>query len=301
MRKEKSSIDSMRQTHHGEEGDVNLSEKMNREGSDSGHEAAPILPEREDDGWSEARGKSLVLPEHNADESEIMHAAFDTRASNRYYRIAWCAALYLVLGLLWMPEIRGDGKIHRVSSLDNQPVKRKVLRPPPEKPIEVVKTTEKKARKVPMPDATPDEPEPFIPPEPPPQPDVVWTDDWEIGIPDAPPAPPSGQEETIARVGEIGVEPPVITQRVLPDYPTKAMKVKMTGYVILEAVLRKDGNITDIKVLRQLGRGKFGFEEAAITALRKWQFLPGKVNNHPADVMMTLKIDFTISDGGAGS
>jgi protein TonB len=92
----------------------------------------------------------------------------------------------------------------------------------------------------------------------------------------------------------VGVEPPVFTKKVTPDYPDKAVKIRLQGYVILEAILRKDGSVDDIKILRGLGKGKFGFEEAAAQALKAWQFLPGKVNGKPADVRMTLKIDFVL-------
>ena len=143
-------------------------------------------------------------------------------------------------------------------------------------------------------DLTPDEPEPVIAFEDEPEPDLLDTD-WEIGIPDAPPPPP--RKDRIARVGQIGVEPPIFTKRVSPEYPFMALKVKVTGFVILEAVLRKNGDITDVKVLRGLGNGKFGFEERAVEALKQWEFLPGRVNNRPADVRMTLKIDFRISIG----
>ena len=76
------------------------------------------------------------------------------------------------------------------------------------------------------------------------------------------------------------------------------MKVKLQGYVILEAILGKDGDIRDIKVLRGLGKGRFGFEDAATEALKKWQFLPGRLHGKPSDVRMTLKIDFVLQTKG---
>ena len=114
---------------------------------------------------------------------------------------------------------------------------------------------------------------------------------WKIATPKGPPEP-SG--ETIARVGEQGVTPPVFTKRVPPDYPERAAKIHLQGYVILEAILRKNGAVENIKILRGLGRGKYGFEKAAADAVKKWQYVPGKVDGKPADVRMTLKIDFVL-------
>lgn len=225
------------------------------------------------------------------DHSAVMEMAFADADSTKYMRLSLCIALYLVLAMIWMPGFSFGDKVFDVNQVENKPQKRKVLKPPPEKPLERVKTKDKVTKKLPMPDLTPDEPEPVVEPEPPPEPEVLPTDDWEIGIPDGPPEP---QGDTIARVGQVGVEPPVFTKKVQPKYPERAIKIRLQGYVILEAILRKDGSVDDIKVLRGLGKGKFGFEEEAAAALRSWEFLPGKVNGNPADVRMTLKIDFVL-------
>jgi len=238
------------------------------------------------------KGKPVSLKfDDGKDHSAMMGIAFDDANSDKYIRGSFAASIWLVLILLWLPGFSFGDRVYEVNVKENKPQKRKVLKPPPEKPLEQVQTREKKAKKMPMPDMTPDEPEPIVEPDPPPEPEILPTDDWEIGIPDAPPEP---QGDTIARVGQTGVEPPVFTKKVRPKYPERAIKIKLQGYVILEAVLRKDGSVDDIKVLRGLGKGKFGFEEAAIEALSQWQFLPGKVNNNPADVRMTLKIDFVL-------
>lgn len=226
------------------------------------------------------------------DHSAMMDIAFEDANNDKYFRLSLCIALYLTLAIIWMPSLNLKGAVYDATQEEIKPQKRKVLKPPPEKPLDQVKTKEKKAKKVPMPDMTPDEPEPIVEPDPPPEPEVLPTDDWEIGIPDGPPEP---QGDTIARVGQVGVEQPVFTNKVKPKYPERAAKIKLQGYVILEAVLRKDGTVDDIKVLRGLGKGKFGFEEEAIKALKDWEFLPGKVSGKPADVRMTLKIDFMLN------
>ncbi len=225
------------------------------------------------------------------DHSAMMDIAFEDAGNDRYMKFAVCVSLYVVLAIIWMPGFGFGNRVFDADTKENIHQKRKVLKPPPEQPLERVKTKEKLAKKVPVPDLTPDDPEPHVEPDPPPDPDVLATDDWEIGIPDEPP-PNTG--DTIARVGQVGVEQPVFTKRVTPKYPERAVKIKLQGYVILEAILRKNGDIDGIKVLRPLGKGKFGFEDEAITALKKWVFLPGKVNGHPADVRMTLKIDFVL-------
>ena len=100
--------------------------------------------------------------------------------------------------------------------------------------------------------------------------------------------------ETIPRVGQAGVAPPNVTSRVEPRYPGKATKIRLQGYVILEAIFRADGRIDDVKVLRGLGKGKFGFEEEAVSALKRWRFEPGRYQGQVSDVRMTSKIDFVL-------
>ena len=102
----------------------------------------------------------------------------------------------------------------------------------------------------------------------------------------------------MARVGQVGVEAPIFTRQTPPVYPDKGLLVRLEGYVLLEAILRKDGEIDDITVLRGLGKGKFGFEEAAIAALSQWEFIPGVFNDKPTDVRMTLKVDFKLMKPG---
>ncbi len=107
-------------------------------------------------------------------------------------------------------------------------------------------------------------------------------------------------KEEVARVGTAGTVPPKFTHKVKPDYPSKGLAERLQGYVIVEAVLRKDGTMSDMVVLRELGGGELGFEEASLAALEQWKFEPGQVDGKPADVRMTIKIDFTL-DGGAKS
>ncbi|PIE03346.1 MAG: hypothetical protein CSA81_02595 [Acidobacteria bacterium] len=222
--------------------------------------------------------------------SAMMQMAFEDASENDYLKQGLFAALLFTLLLIWVPMPRFSMPNFSKKKVEQKIQKRKVLKPPPEKPLEKVQKKKKKAKKKPMPDLTPDEPEPIVEPEPAPEPEFELDDDWEIGIPDAPP----DTSDTIARVGQVGVEPPVFTKKVRPNYPERAVRVKIQGYVILEAILRRDGSIDDIKVLRGLGKNKFGFEDEAIAALKQWQFLPGKVNDRPADVRMTLKIDFVL-------
>ncbi|CAM2069665.1 Energy transducer TonB [Sulfidibacter corallicola] len=100
----------------------------------------------------------------------------------------------------------------------------------------------------------------------------------------------------IPRVGQEGVQKPIVTRMVYPKYPEAAKGLGIQGYVLLQGVFRADGRIEGLEVIRTLGRGRYGFEDAALRAVRRWKYKPGKVNGEPADVQVTLRINFRIKD-----
>ncbi len=89
-----------------------------------------------------------------------------------------------------------------------------------------------------------------------------------------------------------GVTPPTILFRVDPIYSEEARKALSQGTVVLEAIVRKDGTIDILRVVRSLG---FGLDESAIKALRLWKFRPAMRNGVPVDVALNIEINFQIS------
>lgn len=166
---------------------------------------------------------------------------------------------------------------------------KKYVPPPPE--IQKREVIQKKlTRKVPIPDPTPDEPEPIREPEPeiiddpiPPDVDVL------IGVPEAP--PPSGP--LLAGVGDVSNPVLIQSTKTQPDYPELARTARMEGTVIMQAVIYRDGTVGEVEVLRCTRPG-VGFEEAAVAAVQTWKYEPAKQNGKPVEVFFTIKVDFTI-------
>ena len=224
------------------------------------------------------------------DYSPAMTIAFSGHDSGKTMRLSFCIALYAVLILIWMPGFSFSAPVFDVGD-DTPPTPRVTLKPPPEKPLEQVVVRQMEARSVPMPDTTPDEPEPLIEPDPVEEIDMVTTEDWVFGIPEHAPEPKLG----IVNEHTIGLESPIFLERVPPGYPEMARRLRIEGYVILEAVLRTDGTVDEIRVVRGLGKGRFGFEDAAAQALAQWTYLPGKLHDKAVDVRMTLRVDFQLN------
>lgn len=66
---------------------------------------------------------------------------------------------------------------------------------------------------------------------------------------------------------------PVPERVVQPQYPTEALKARVTGKVDLDFRIAADGSVRDIRVLHSQPSGVF--EQASIAALKQWHFADG--------------------------
>jgi protein TonB len=103
------------------------------------------------------------------------------------------------------------------------------------------------------------------------------------------PPPPARNEPPPRHVGGV-IRPPSKTVHVAPVYPAIARAAKVQGMVILEAVISATGRVEDVKVLRSVPL----LEDAAIDAVRQWQFTPTILNGEPIPVVMTVTVMFTL-------
>lgn len=90
-----------------------------------------------------------------------------------------------------------------------------------------------------------------------------------------------------------GVETPRLLREVTPRYTAEAMRAKVQGVVLVEAVVLPDGSVGDVTVVRSLDR-VFGLDEEAMRAARQWRFLPGTRFGEPVAVLVTIELSFTL-------
>jgi len=93
------------------------------------------------------------------------------------------------------------------------------------------------------------------------------------------------------RAGESGITSPVIIYRVEPKYSEEARRARYQGTVVLQAIIRKDGTIDILRVVRSLG---FGLDANAIDALKQWRFQPGTKNGQAVDVALNVEVNFNL-------
>ena len=84
---------------------------------------------------------------------------------------------------------------------------------------------------------------------------------------------------------------PRYKNRVTPDYPKEAQQAQKEGTVILSAMIDVNGIPTDIVALTELG---FGFEDAAIKALKKTTFHPATRAGKPVNIQVEIPYHFEL-------
>jgi protein TonB len=101
---------------------------------------------------------------------------------------------------------------------------------------------------------------------------------------------PGGLGDEILRVGGAIVKPEVI-RRVQPVYTEIARRARLQGVVIVEAIIDKTGDVTNVRVLKAL---PMGLDQAAVEAVTKWKFRPATLNGRPVNVYFVLTINFQL-------
>jgi TonB family protein len=89
------------------------------------------------------------------------------------------------------------------------------------------------------------------------------------------------------------VKAPVVLSHVDPVYPPEARANRISGIVMVEAVIDQNGDVRDVKVLKPLPHG---LDQAAVDAVKQWKFRPGTMAGKPVDVIFNLMVNFKLHD-----
>lgn len=88
-----------------------------------------------------------------------------------------------------------------------------------------------------------------------------------------------------------GIEPPRLVREVKADYTEEARRRAVQGEVVLEIVVRQDGSVGDVRVLKGLAGG---LDDRAVQAVRQWRFAPARRQNAPVDVVVEVAVEFKL-------
>jgi TonB family protein len=97
--------------------------------------------------------------------------------------------------------------------------------------------------------------------------------------------------EGAVRVGG-DVKAPKKIKDVRPIYPPDAKDARVQGVVIAEVRIEPDGRVSDAQIVRSIPL----LDEAALTAIRQWEFVPSQMGGAPVPVIMTVTVQFTLAN-----
>ena len=86
------------------------------------------------------------------------------------------------------------------------------------------------------------------------------------------------------------VTPPERILYVQPVYPEIARKSRAAGVVIMEIVVGRSGDVTEVKVLKSHPL----FDAAAVEAVKRWKYKPAMLGEKPVRVYMTIRVEFNL-------
>ncbi|MCK4694160.1 MAG: energy transducer TonB, partial [Candidatus Cloacimonetes bacterium] len=95
---------------------------------------------------------------------------------------------------------------------------------------------------------------------------------------------------------QIYEDEPVPIKQVKPEYPQFARNAGIEGEVWLEVEVFTDGSVGAIEVRKSLMSGPGGLDEAAIKAVKQWEFSPAKSGGKPVACWVTFPVRFSLTD-----
>jgi periplasmic protein TonB len=83
---------------------------------------------------------------------------------------------------------------------------------------------------------------------------------------------------------------PKAVDRAPIEYPRAAKRKGITGYVLFNLLINKEGRVERTKILEAVPEGVF--EDVATTSVKQWRFEPATYKNQPVKVWAKQKISF---------
>ena len=101
----------------------------------------------------------------------------------------------------------------------------------------------------------------------------------------------AGSGAGYVRVGDAtGIAPPKKVIDVRPIYPAAAREARIQGVVVMDIAVDPAGRVSAAKILRSVPE----LDQAAVDAVKQWEFTPTLKNGTPVGVVMTVTVNFTL-------
>lgn len=120
----------------------------------------------------------------------------------------------------------------------------------------------------------------------------------DTSAPEPPPLPPVDTipavpvDQGVYSAVPLGGTQPEEVDRVLPRYPAMARRAGVQGSVMVRGIVRRDGRIDDVEIIKDL---PYGLGDTAREAVRQWRFRPATYRGDPIDVYYTVTVNFRLT------
>jgi bla regulator protein blaR1 len=108
------------------------------------------------------------------------------------------------------------------------------------------------------------------------------------------PPPPLATATTHAPKGPVRIKGSVVAGNKIdgenPTYPAEARAAKVSGTVVLRAIISKTGSITNLQVVS----GPKELRDSAVDAVRTWHYKPYILNGDPVPVETTINVNYNL-------
>lgn len=104
------------------------------------------------------------------------------------------------------------------------------------------------------------------------------------------PAPIERTTGVFSAVPPGGTQPEEL-DRVIPRYPSAARRQGIQGPVVVRGIVRRDGTIDNLEVIKDL---PYGLGDEARRAVSRWRFRPATYRGEPIDVYYTVTVNFRL-------
>jgi protein TonB len=118
---------------------------------------------------------------------------------------------------------------------------------------------------------------------------------WRVPTSPPPPEPKHDVKPAAKPQDPVPIGGKVMLARLIhmvkPAYPPLARQTRVSGTVLLQAIIGRDGCIRDLQVLS----GHPLLIPAAVDAVRQWLYQPTTLNGSPVEVLTTVEVRFVLS------
>jgi protein TonB len=95
------------------------------------------------------------------------------------------------------------------------------------------------------------------------------------------------------KLGTPGLRESKVLHEVKPIYTADAMRARLQGTAIVEAIVLPDGTVGEAHVVKSVD-STFGLDQEALKAARKWLFQPGTIKGQPVAVLVWIELAFAL-------